>query len=78
MSDYPRDLRNAAGEVREFKSAADVPPGWFVRDTGEEVNPAPVSVDADPPPPRPSKKKPKRDDAVEVVPLDTSVLDGDG
>ena len=39
MSDYPRDLVNKAGAVREFKSKEEVPPGWFVRDTMEEVNP---------------------------------------
>ena len=40
MSDYPRDLVNKEGKVQEFKRIEDVPPGWFVRDTGEEVNPA--------------------------------------
>lgn len=40
MSDYPRDLKDKDGNLREFKCKEDVPPGWFVRDTGEEVNPA--------------------------------------
>lgn len=47
MSDYPRDLVNKAGEVKEFKRREDVPPGWFVRDTGEEVNPQEVPPPAD-------------------------------
>lgn len=46
MSDYPRDLVNKEGVVREFKRKEDVPPGWFVRDTGEEVNPAEPSEPA--------------------------------
>ena len=40
MNDYPRDLVNKAGVVKEWKTKEEVPPGWFVRDTGEEVNPA--------------------------------------
>ena len=47
MSDYPRDLVNKDGEVKEFKRREDVPPGWFVRDTGEEVNPQEVPPPAD-------------------------------
>lgn len=47
MSDYPRDLVNKDGKVQEFKRREDVPPGWFVRDTGEEVNPQEVAVPAD-------------------------------
>lgn len=63
MSDYPRDLKDKDGNVKEFKRIEDVPPGWFVRDTGEEVNPLPVpeAVAVDPPadivePPKPKKK----------------------
>ena len=52
MSDYPRDLVNKAGAVREFKSKEEVPPGWFVRDTGEEVNPQAVDAPADLAPPK--------------------------
>lgn len=44
MSDYPRDLKDKDGNLREFKCKEDVPPGWFVRDTGEEVNPAAAPV----------------------------------
>ena len=44
MSDYPRDLVNKAGAVREFKSKEEVPPGWFIRDTMEEVNPLPAAL----------------------------------
>lgn len=47
MSDYPRDLVNKEGKVMEFKRREDVPPGWFVRDTGEEVNPQEVPPPAD-------------------------------
>lgn len=47
MSDYPRDLVNKDGKVQEFKRKEDVPPGWFVRDTGEEVNPQKVDPPAD-------------------------------
>lgn len=47
MSDYPRDLVNKDGKVQEFKRKEDVPPGWFVRDTGEEVNPQEVGAPAD-------------------------------
>lgn len=47
MSDYPRDLVNKDGKVQEFKRREDVPPGWFVRDTGEEVNPQEVPPPAD-------------------------------
>lgn len=66
MSDYPRDLVNKDGTVREFKRIEDVPPGWFVRDTGEEVNPLPVpaGVPVEAPadvvePPKPKKGKVK-------------------
>lgn len=44
MSDYPRDLKDKDGNLKEFKSKDEVPPGWFVRDTGEEVNPAAAPV----------------------------------
>ena len=44
MSDYPRDLVNKEGKVMEFKRREDVPPGWFIRDTGEEVNPLPPAL----------------------------------
>lgn len=37
--EYPRDLTNAEGTLREFKTKESVPPGWFTRDTGEEINP---------------------------------------
>lgn len=47
MSDYPRDLKDKDGNLREFKCKEDVPPGWFVRDTGEEVNPQKVDVPED-------------------------------
>ena len=47
MSDYPRDLKDKDGNLREFKRIEDVPPGWFVRDTGEEVNPQKVDVPED-------------------------------
>ena len=56
MSDYPRDLVNKDGKVKEFKRREDVPPGWFVRDTGEEVNPQEVPVPEDL---APKKKKGK-------------------
>ena len=67
MSDYPRDLVNKAGKVQEFKRKEDVPPGWFVRDTGEQVNPTTADVPPAPkgkgaakmPPPQP---KPTEDD----------------
>lgn len=49
MSDYPRDLKDKDGNLKEFKRKEDVPPGWFIRDTGEEVNPEPLGrVDAVP------------------------------
>lgn len=44
MSDYPRDLVNKDGVVKEFKSKDAVPPGWFIRDTMEEVNPLPPAL----------------------------------
>ena len=44
MSDYPRDLVNKDGVVKEFKSKDAVPAGWFIRDTMEEVNPAAAAV----------------------------------
>lgn len=47
MSDYPRDLVNKDGKVQEFKRIEDVPPGWFIRDTMEEVNPQKVEVPED-------------------------------
>ena len=59
MSDYPRDLVNKAGAVREFKSKEEVPPGWFVRDTGEEVNPAAAPV----------AEKPKKGKPAPVEPV---------
>lgn len=52
MSDYPRDLKDKDGNLREFKCKEDVPPGWFVRDTGEEVNPQAVDAPADLAPPK--------------------------
>lgn len=45
-NDYPRDLVNKDGKVQEFKRKEDVPAGWFLRDTGEEVNPATAAVEA--------------------------------
>ena len=59
MSDYPRDLVNKEGKVQEFKRIEDVPPGWFVRDTGEEVNPAAAPV----------AEKPKKGKAAPVEPV---------
>lgn len=50
MSDYPRDLKDKDGNLKEFKRKEDVPPGWFIRDTGEEVNPAAPVVE------KPAKK----------------------
>jgi hypothetical protein len=38
--EYPRDLKNADGTIREFKTKESVPPGWRTRDTDEEINPA--------------------------------------
>lgn len=79
MSDYPRDLVNKDGKVQEFKRIEDVPPGWFVRDTGEEVNPAPApvveAVPVDPPadlvePPKPKKGKIKVTGPSQGAPID--------
>lgn len=58
MSDYPRDLKDKDGNVKEFKSKDDVPPGWFVRDTGEEVNPLKVDVPEDLKPKKKGKAAP--------------------
>ena len=58
MSDYPRDLKDKDGNLREFKCKEDVPPGWFVRDTGEEVNPQKVDVPEDLKPKKKAKAAP--------------------
>ena len=68
MSDYPRDLKDKDGKIREFKRIEDVPPGWFIRDTGEEVNPQ--AVDA------PEDLKPKKG-KVKPIPLPASHIDGE-
>ena len=69
MSDYPRDLVSRDGTVREFKRLEDVPPGWFVRDSGEEVNPLPVPAGVPVEPPAdldpPKRKKAKAAPAAE-------------
>ena len=58
MSDYPRDLKDKDGKIREFKCKEDVPPGWFVRDTGEEVNPQAVDAPEDLKPKKKGKHAP--------------------